>query len=44
MDFNKEEVVAVEQASKNLTEQEVRMLNDLQLSMIGGGIGDVVWG
>jgi hypothetical protein len=44
MEFRKEEVLAVEHATVEIEEKGVRTLNDLQLALIGGGIGDVVWG
>lgn len=44
MEFNKQESGAVEQAANESVQQEVRQLNELQLALIGGGIGDVVWG
>jgi hypothetical protein len=44
MEFNKSEVTVVEQAVKEIAQKEIQQLNDFQLALIGGGIGDVVWG
>jgi hypothetical protein len=44
MEFNKIEVAVVESAINESGEKDIRDLNELQLSLIGGGIGDVVWG
>jgi hypothetical protein len=44
MEFNKNEVAVVESAINEAGEKDIRDLNELQLSLIGGGIGDVVWG
>lgn len=43
MEMNKPEVAAVVAAAARV-EEAVRDLNDLELSLIGGGIGDVVFG
>ena len=40
MEFTKAEVELVEQVT---TQKEVTELNELQLALIGGGIGDPVW-
>ena len=42
MEFAKVEMAAVEQASDQ-TQFEVKELNELQLAMIGGGCGEVVF-
>ena len=44
MEYRTEEVVAVEQVAKESAEPDIRLLSELQLALIGGGIGDVVWG
>ncbi len=44
MEFTKTEVNAVEETVQEATLSEIRELNDLQLALIGGGIGDVIWG
>ena len=44
MEFNKIEVAVVESAINESDKKDIRDLNELQLSLIGGGIGDVVWG
>ena len=41
MDFTKTEVNAVQECVKELVEKEMRDLSDLQLALVGGGIGDV---
>jgi hypothetical protein len=43
MEHTKVEVEAVETVVSQVEEQQVRPLNDLQLALIGGGIGDVTW-
>ena len=43
MEHGKVEVEAVEQAVSAAQEQEAKLLNDLQLALIGGGIGDPIW-
>jgi hypothetical protein len=44
MEFNKIEVAVVESAINESDKKDIRDLNELQLCLIGGGIGDVVWG
>jgi hypothetical protein len=44
MEFNKTEVAVLEDAVSEAVENEIRDLKELQLALIGGGIGDVVWG
>ena len=39
MDMNKPEVIAVAQI-----EETVKELNDLELAIVGGGVGDVILG
>jgi len=43
MDFAKVELAAVEQAVYQ-PDSDVKELNELQLAMIGGGCGEVVFG
>jgi hypothetical protein len=43
MDFAKVELAAVEQAVDK-TQSDLNELNELQLAMIGGGCGEVVFG
>jgi len=43
MEHTKVEVDAVETVVARVEEQDVRPLIDLQLALIGGGIGDVTW-
>ena len=42
MEFNKAEVTVVEEAIQEAAGNDIRELNDLQLALVGGGIGDVV--
>ena len=42
MEHNKFEADIVEKVVTEATENQVRELNDLQLALIGGGIGDPV--
>ena len=44
MEFAKTELAAVEETMQEAVQAEVRELNDLQLALVGGGIGDIVWG
>jgi hypothetical protein len=44
MELMKGEVEAVKQVILEIEKADVRALDDLQLALIGGGIGDVVWG
>ena len=44
MEFTKMEATVVEQVLSEVAESDVRQLSELQLALIGGGIGDVVWG
>jgi hypothetical protein len=43
MEHAKAEVEAVEQAVSTANDQDAKLLNELHLALIGGGIGDVVW-
>ena len=44
MDFDKTEVAVLATVVSDSVENEMRDLSDLQLALIGGGIGDPVWG
>ena len=44
MELMKGEVEAVKQVILEIEKADVRALGELQLALIGGGIGDVVWG
>ena len=44
MDFTKVEVAALEKAVQEVDAQDIVQLQDLQLAMIGGGIGEVIVG
>lgn len=44
MEFTKAEVAKIEKLVEELTGQQIAELNDLQLALIGGGIGEVVVG
>jgi len=43
MEFNKVEASVIETSIHEAAEEELRELGELQLSLIGGGIGDVTW-
>ena len=43
MEINKTEITVLEQAVNENSEKEICQLSELQLALIGGGIGDVVW-
>jgi hypothetical protein len=42
MEFTKEEVTVIAETVKEITEMEIRDLGDLQLALVGGGIGEVI--
>ena len=42
MEFRKEEVKEVEQTLNEVAEAHLREMQDLQLALVGGGIGDVI--
>jgi len=42
MDLNKIELVAVEQTSEKARCEEVSELGELQLTLVGGGIGETI--
>ena len=42
MEVIKIEVAAIEEIINQANEIEVRQLNDLQLALVGGGIGEVI--
>ena len=44
MEMNKLEVAVIEHAVKEVLESQINELNELQLAMIGGGIGNVIIG
>ena len=44
MEINKIEVAVVEEAIKEAGEGQIRELQELQLALVGGGIGTVVFG
>jgi hypothetical protein len=44
MEFNNTEVAILENTVSAAVDKEVRDLSELQLALVGGGIGDVVWG
>jgi hypothetical protein len=44
MEIAKIEVLAVEQANENAKVKAVQELNELQLALVGGGIGSVAFG
>jgi hypothetical protein len=44
MELTKIEVAAIDEAVALATEIQVKELNELQLALVGGGIGDVVFG
>jgi len=44
MEFTKAEVIAIDETVTVATEEQLRELNEIQLALIGGGIGDVVFG
>jgi len=43
MEFAKTEMTVVEVAVQEAARNELRELNDLQLALVGGGIGDVIF-
>jgi hypothetical protein len=44
MEFTKTEVNVLQDCVNEFAEKEIRDLNELQLAMIGGGIGEVIVG
>jgi hypothetical protein len=44
MEFTKTEVNVLQECVNEISEKEIRDLNDLQLAMVGGGIGEVIVG
>ena len=42
MEFVKTEMTAIEETTHEATSNDICELNDLQLALVGGGIGDVV--
>jgi len=43
MEFSTTEITVVEDAVQEAARNELRKLNDLQLALVGGGIGDVIF-
>ena len=43
MEFAKTEMNVVEEAVQEAARNDIRELNDLQLALVGGGIGDVIF-
>lgn len=43
MEFTQVEVIEIAETFKQIAEKEMRDLTDLQLALVGGGIGDVTW-
>ena len=44
MEITNTEVLAVEKTSELANDEALRELNEIQLALVGGGIGDVVFG
>jgi hypothetical protein len=44
MEFTKIEMTVVEEAVQECISNDIRELNELQLALVGGGIGDVLVG
>ena len=44
MELTKIEAAAIEQTLTEVAENQVHDLNELQLALVGGGIGDVIFG
>ena len=44
MELTKIEVAAIEKTVTEVAECQIRDLNELQLALVGGGIGDVIFG
>ena len=42
MEISESEVSAVEQAVNEIPEKQIRELSEMQLVLVGGGIGDVI--
>ena len=42
MEFAKSELNVIEEAIQEAARNDIRELNDLQLALVGGGIGDVI--
>ena len=43
MEFAKNEIVAIEETVNQAAKLELHELNELQLALVGGGCGDVVF-
>ena len=44
MELNKAEVNVIQDTIKEVNEDQLRQLSDLQLALVGGGIADVIAG
>jgi hypothetical protein len=44
MELSNVEVCEVNEVAPNVGNENIRQLNDLQLALVGGGIGDVIIG
>ena len=42
MEFAKTELIAIEDAVNEAANTDIQALTDLQLTLVGGGVGDVV--
>jgi len=43
MEFAKTELIAIEDAVNEAANTDIQALTDLQLTLVGGGVGDVVF-
>ena len=43
MEFAKTELIAIEEAINEAASTDIQALTDLQLALVGGGVGDVVF-
>ncbi len=43
VEFAKSELNVIEEAIQEAARNDIRELNDLQLALVGGGIGDVIF-
>ena len=44
MDYSKNEIAMLEESVSSIADTQLRELTDLQLTYVGGGIGDVIAG
>ena len=42
MEFTKQEVTVIAETINEISENQMRDLSDLQLALVGGGIGEVI--